>query len=152
MKLWLIASPKPILLAFTVRGHRPVRHGLDLPPDALEEWSRRNRLPGGQKRFKNAALAAIAVEMLESGCRRRGGELLDVVAFSSGLLAIVRVRSGSEWGLRDATRLLTTRAARRRLGWPRDESVFTRNVHWIELPDEPALAAAAERIRMFLGR
>ncbi|MBY0260720.1 MAG: hypothetical protein K2Q20_00150 [Phycisphaerales bacterium] len=151
MQDWSWSTPEPVLIGLTMRGHHPIRLGLTLQPDAFELWSGRNRMPGVQKRFMGAKLAAIAIEILDSACRRRHGQLLEAVPLCNGLLAVVRVPRCSESGLLDAVRLLTSRAARRELGWPTAESVFTKATWYRHLDDDAAIAAACERIRSLCG-
>lgn len=75
--------------------------------------------------------------MIAWGCDRRQAPCLEVLVARSCVYAVVDI-AVNEGGLLDAVRLLTARRARRTLGWPKAERVFTKRHHaWPLVVEEP---------------
>lgn len=120
-----------VLLTFGLRGHRRPRDPFTLSPEEMEHHVVLRARPMTEKRWmpgsegEESGLRGIIRGTIVRACEKRSGRCLEVVIARSCVFAVVEVPVMSERGLCDAIRLVTTRRAQSKIGWPKNERVFS---------------------------
>jgi hypothetical protein len=135
------------LFSLTMRGQRPPPDPRTLSPEQLRyEIALRESRVRPHARWCDAPLAGLISGVVMRVCERRGARCLElVVARSCTFFILATTYFVSTHGMTDAIRLVTTRRARRSLGWPKNMSVFSPHARYWPVPPE-------ERDRRLLDR
>jgi hypothetical protein len=133
------------LIAFAMRGNRPPPDPLTLTPDRIAfEIAWRSKATA-ERRWMRPDLGGIVEGVVQHACVVRGGRCMEVVVGRTCVYATVHVPAMSVPGLLDAVRLLVTKRARHKLGWPKTERVFApRSRSWCLGGDQPVVGLAQQ--------
>ena len=123
------------LFAWAMRGHHPPPDPTVLSEADLAATGALRGRPGPARRWMTEALGRVVREVILRQADRWGARVHEVLIGRTCVYARVDVQDCfDEWSFGPAVNLIATRRARRELGWPRDERVFTRRGRAWQLP------------------
>lgn len=118
---------QPCLFAWAMRGHHPPPDPTAVSDAELAASAALRGRPGPERRRMTEELRRVVREVILRLAARRDARVHEVVVGRTCVYARVDVHDCmDEWSFGPAVNLIATRRARRELGWPRDERVFTR--------------------------